>query len=169
MVAVRLLAGTRKVRRAIYFAAAPVVGSWRYHNRFQIVPPPPQAPRPPAEMGDHPLILEVAYMHSSDFMISNERAGGEIGLVLAGLLPWVDDRSRVAIHQEWGIPMDGSALPTRSIWTQATYMFEGFDSIADDFSAPACDALALVEDDDITVALAGRAVKSSHCPPRSTF
>jgi hypothetical protein len=127
----------RKVWREIVFAGAPVTGSWRYHDLFQIVPAPAHAPRPPAHGADHPFVLEVAYASSPDSGIVVTRAGArlfELNLLLAAFVPLIDARPRFRHEQRWAIPLDDSASPPRSIWTQQSYMFEPFQTVADDFT-----------------------------------
>lgn len=139
--------GTR-VRRQIAFSAVPVTGSWRYRDSLQILPAPPQAPRPQYLLGDHPFVLEVTYAHSEEFTIALERAFhelDEVNLVLAGALPWIDHRPRNS-QQQWAIPVGGEAVPKRSMWTQTTYRFEGFEAIADALTSEPGPPLRLVED-----------------------
>lgn len=40
---------------------APLTGWYRYKDVFQLIPAPPEAPRPPVILGDYPLILELQY------------------------------------------------------------------------------------------------------------
>ena len=43
----------------ILFAHRPVAGGFRFHSLpMQILPPPPEAPRPPHPGGEHPFVLE---------------------------------------------------------------------------------------------------------------
>ena len=46
-----------RVGSRILFAAVPVEGFCRYRDRFQIIPVPPDAPRPNVLMADHPFII----------------------------------------------------------------------------------------------------------------
>jgi len=50
-----------------YFALSqvPVVGYYRYRDLFQILPAPPESPRPPASLDAHPFIIELSYTTSS--------------------------------------------------------------------------------------------------------
>ena len=68
-----LTQGATKVRRLVLFSSAPTTGHFRYRDVFQIVPVPPEAPRPKFILGDHPLFLEVKVHISSNFMITNLR------------------------------------------------------------------------------------------------
>jgi hypothetical protein len=54
-----VLVGPQKVGREYSFSGFRVPGSWRgSRSGVQILPPPPEAPRAPVEMADHPFILE---------------------------------------------------------------------------------------------------------------
>jgi hypothetical protein len=58
---VAALAGPREtvVWRDVFFNILPVDGYWRYRDEWQIVPAPPQAPRPDVVIADHPFIVEL--------------------------------------------------------------------------------------------------------------
>jgi hypothetical protein len=47
------------VWRDVFFNILPVDGYWRYRDEWQIVPAPPQAPRPDVVIADHPFIVEL--------------------------------------------------------------------------------------------------------------
>lgn len=47
------------VWRDVYFSIFPVDGYWRYRDEWQLVPAPPQAPRPDVVIADHPFIVEL--------------------------------------------------------------------------------------------------------------
>jgi len=49
------------VAQDIAIADHGVTGSYRYAEKFQILPMPNAAPKQHVLMGDHPLVLEVAY------------------------------------------------------------------------------------------------------------
>lgn len=45
--------------REVFFSALPVDAYWKYQEQWQIMPAPPEAPRPIALIGEHPFILEL--------------------------------------------------------------------------------------------------------------
>jgi hypothetical protein len=47
------------VWRDVFFTMPSPEGFWRYRDDWQIVPAPPEAPRPEFLMGDHPFIVEL--------------------------------------------------------------------------------------------------------------
>jgi hypothetical protein len=63
----------QRVWRQVLFSAIPCEASWRYGDRFQITPPPENAPKPTTIMGEHPFILEIKVQNSTNFAISGLR------------------------------------------------------------------------------------------------
>lgn len=81
-------AGTGVAQRVL-LVSGPMDGWWRYRDRFQIVPVPPDAPRPGFLIGAYPFLLESTYNKSPDNLIDSlrrERVGFRISLVLSSLL-----------------------------------------------------------------------------------
>jgi len=71
-----ILVGPKKIGREYSFCSYRVVGSWRGdRSGVQILPPPPEAPRAPMEMADHPFILEFPITGAPDdlWSITNHR------------------------------------------------------------------------------------------------
>jgi hypothetical protein len=84
-----LVEGPLKIRRRVLFTGVPTVGFFRYKDLFQIMPVPPEAPRPKFIIGEHPFFLEFGVKTSSNFMISNlrqEKVGRELELLVSSLL-----------------------------------------------------------------------------------
>ena len=50
-----------KIIRTSLLSHTPLTGWYRYADLFQLIPAPPEAPRPPSQMGDYPLILELRF------------------------------------------------------------------------------------------------------------
>ena len=50
-----------KIIRTSLLSHTPLTGWYRYADLFQLIPAPPEAPRPQSSMGDHPLILELRF------------------------------------------------------------------------------------------------------------
>ena len=77
------------VSRAFLFADIPVNGWWRYGDMFQIMPAPPEAPRPIMLMADHPFVLEFVIHESQVGSITWARREArlrQLRLVLNALL-----------------------------------------------------------------------------------
>jgi hypothetical protein len=58
-VAALVAADETVVWRDVFFNGFPVDGYWSYRDEWQIVPAPPQAPRPDVMIADHPFIVEL--------------------------------------------------------------------------------------------------------------
>jgi len=91
----------RKVWRCVMFSGRPVEGYWCFKDEFQIVPAPPEAPRPNVLLAEHPFALDLAFDDSSDFRIRGlrrSRRSYELGLVLdlvlRGGISWTSRDSR---------------------------------------------------------------------------
>jgi hypothetical protein len=66
--------GPYKTGREYSFSSFRVAGSWRgTRSGVQILPPPPEAPRAPFEMAEHPFILEYPVKVSDLWPITNFR------------------------------------------------------------------------------------------------
>ena len=96
---------------ATVIPTVPTAGWWRYRNRFQIFPMPPEAPRPPQVFGGvHSLLLEVAYDGASHDELDEYRgavATREINRLLSGLLRGTEDRVGHFVRMDWVV------LPTK--------------------------------------------------------
>jgi hypothetical protein len=92
-----LISATKIVGREYSFAGHRVGGFWRgARSGVQIVPPPPNAPRAPVEMAEHPFILEFPIAASDFLPITNRRRLVEhrkVTLLLNTLL-----RSRISLQ-----------------------------------------------------------------------
>ena len=78
-----------RVFRHVLFAGHKLTGSWRYKDKFQITPVPPDAPQLDCLIGDHPFILESKVTTVKDGFIKSRRASRilrEHELLLAGLV-----------------------------------------------------------------------------------
>jgi hypothetical protein len=143
-----LTAAGRKVRRHIVFAIVPVEGSWSFRDLVQLLPAPDDAPRPPGPMGQNPFVLEASFADSQHPLLASERGAAavrEAHLLLSAFVPWIEGPSGWGhIELQWAIPVGRPV--TRSIWTQKVYTFEGFEYVAEGFSAPGHRKLALVDE-----------------------
>lgn len=50
-----------------HFSSRPVTKSWRYGDKFQILPPPPDAPLPETVIGDWPFLIEARFSSPDQF------------------------------------------------------------------------------------------------------
>ena len=135
-----LLTPVSRITRSVQFGLLPCTGAWRYRDRFQILPVPPEAPQPPQLLTNQPFVLEVRYDGVED-PIENpmleirraDEAVTEVGLVLAGLLPRIYFTPASGSASAWGIEL-GTGEAHRSKWVQLGYTFPGFNIRANDFT-----------------------------------
>jgi hypothetical protein len=142
-------ASQRQIRRFVLFASVPTEGQWRYRDQFQLLPAPPHAPHLQQVIGDHPLILEVSYKKSDNWMLNQHRAqvvARTIELLLALFL-------RHGIHtkprystKHWMLIADRSQddLKLHSEYLQVGFYIDGFVAVVDDFTeseAAECEAI----------------------------
>ncbi len=129
-----------KVCRWTLFSTRPVEGCWRYRDQFQIVPAPPDAPRPAELMAEHPFLLDFLFEDSAVGRIRHHRyvrRASDLTLVLNLLLrPRISSPSnRGRKHWVWVWPPERSVPDT--LWAQEGYMIPNFQYIIDDFPVAA--------------------------------
>jgi Protein of unknown function (DUF2934) len=81
------------IGRQVFFSFYPVRGWWRYRDRLQILPVPPQAPTLPSPYGKHPFLIEYTYRKANSGSVNVSRGFREASklrlLLNAVLRPWV--------------------------------------------------------------------------------
>jgi hypothetical protein len=145
-----LTPGPLKVRRRILFSSVPTQGTYRYEDRFQILPVPPEAPRPKFLMGEHPLFLELAIQTSSNFMISalrQERVGRQLEQVLSSLLTFGIRSIGIEARHHWSFDLSGDTVVLPSKFLQEGYGWDGVIGELDEFSA--CDEYPALAEIDV--------------------
>ena len=133
-----LSAAARKVRRHVLFAVVPTVGFFRYKGVFQIVPVPPEAPRPKQILGEHPFFLEFALGISSNFAITNLRHAKterQLELALSSILAYHITSIGPTLQQHWSIDLVGDTIVLPSKFLQEGYSWNGAVLEIDDFSS----------------------------------
>lgn len=130
-----------EIRRVALFAEVPTTGWFRYRDRFQLLPVPPEAPQPHQLLADHPFIAEFPVRRSNVVGVRWARettAEREVRLLLGGLLRYGVTGQRWLVSGAWVSPgrRDGKPAPLSDGVTFAThyYGFDGLESPATDFS-----------------------------------
>jgi hypothetical protein len=131
--------GPLKVRRRVLFSSVPTEGTFRYENMFQILPVPPEAPRPKYPRGEHPLFLELAVQTSPNVVISalrQERIGRQLEQVLSSLLTFRLNGIGPQVRHQWCSfdPSDNTVL-LPSKFLQEGYGWDGAVGELAEFSA----------------------------------
>lgn len=141
---------TTAVRRAILFSDLPVTGSYRYRDQFRIMPAPPEAPKLEQVLGDHPFVLEVVHRSSDNTDLRIQRGIREVqtvSLLLSGLIPWIVCERPGHLEQRWAIRLRQGSADSPSEWVQLTYMFPGFQALADEMTSDPGTPIELIEAD----------------------
>ncbi len=129
--------GTR-VGRVVLFTKVPVEGYFRHRDEFQILPVPPEAPRPEFSMGDHPFILEFRFAASSNWQIRHLRRAvleREFELVMAGLFEFSTRGLGKTSRWHWVLGERDQAKKWRSDYRQEMYTYPGLSLEGEDFTA----------------------------------
>jgi hypothetical protein len=111
-----------RVFRHVLFAAHKLIGSWRYKDRFQLTPVPPEAPQLNCLVGDHPFILETKITGSKDGFITSRHARQalrEHELLLAGLI-------NTGVHELPTRPWHGYWVLLPNEVYKTTYLMPGY-------------------------------------------
>lgn len=111
-----------RVVRQVLFAAHKLTGCWRYKDRFQLTPVPPEAPQLNCLVGDHPFILETKIAGSKDGFLTSRRAGQalrESELLLAGLI-------NTGVHQLPARPWHGYWVLLPDDGHKTAYLMPGY-------------------------------------------
>jgi len=142
-----------EIRRSLLFGIPPVNGFWRHGDDWQILPAPPQAPRPEFLMGDHPFVLEYRVRSSSAFSVAlmrRSRRYWELHLLLSLVLRGRITRETFEPQHHWVILPEPMPNGLQTAYVNEGYLVgEGFLLVADDFSDPSkYPPLAVVPDDD---------------------
>jgi hypothetical protein len=124
-------AGTKAARWTM-FSSRPVEASWRYREQFQLVPAPPQAPRPQQLIAEHPFIVDFLFSDSPDWSIGRMRCGrraADLMLVLNVLLTSRVTAPTVRSRKHWVWAPQGSTPAV--MWTGEGYMIPDFQYLVD--------------------------------------
>jgi len=143
------------IRADILFSSKPVKGSFRAaKDRFQIYPPPINAPRPGVLSADHPFILEFPLKSSSDGFVTNNRAmrrALELTWTLNALLRASITRIGPRARHLWGlIQTDQLKGPTQNDvkWVQEYYAIDGLPIQYADFSQACPEQVRVIPHDE---------------------
>src|SRR6266496_1359269 len=141
--------GPHGVGRDCSFSSFRVAGSWRgMRSGVQILPPPADAPRAPAEMAEHPFILEYPVKVSDLWPITNFRRLREhrqltflLNVLLAGGTTIQPRRPR----HLWAILHEEGVAGQEVKWVQEFYFANFGEAIRGELSPPAAETLEAVD------------------------
>ena len=129
------------VEVCIMFSSSPVKGSFTHPSgRVQILPAPPQAPRPPVLYADHPFVLEFPIRQSHNgFITTQRRTRGVLewtwilNVLLRANIKSIGPRS----GHMWALCLQGREGPPTQAqvqWAQEYYMIDSFKLVQDEFT-----------------------------------
>ena len=126
------------VWRDVFFNVLPVDGYWRYRDQWQIVPAPPQAPRPPVVIADHPFIVELRVPRHPDHptldLAIRGRRAWELQLILNVVLRGQIRRFGArAPERTWAYVEDADGA-VRTDWVQPGYFIPDWIYQSSDFT-----------------------------------
>lgn len=140
------------VWRDVFFNVRPVEGFWRNRDDWQIVPAPPQAPRPDLLLGDHPFIVEIRLPRYPDQAMltatTQDRRAWELLLILN--LVALGRVSRIGPRHHGHVwAFVGDELPPDTRYVQPGYSIPDWIYQSEDFTpTDDMDPLREVPDDE---------------------
>lgn len=130
--------GPSLVAHGILFANVATHGWVRYGDRFQILPVPPHAPRPPQPIGLHPFQIEVRFTSSANNIATFARrakALREYELLCAAFLATnIRSVGNNSAMFHWVLENPGAA-EMRVSHRQELYTWDGFTPVEADFTS----------------------------------
>jgi hypothetical protein len=128
-------AGT-KVGAVVLFANRPVNGFFKYADVFQILPLPPDAPRPKYPVGGgYPFLLEFTFSSSADVWLSVSRrmvVGRELELFVCGIVS--NSIHDLTSQHHWVMTSEPDVQPMTVGYCQEAYAVPGLKRERDAYS-----------------------------------
>jgi hypothetical protein len=129
------------VHRSIVFSIRRPAGFWRFDDRFQLLPAPPDAPDVP-ELAPRPLVLEFKVRHTVDDRLRTVRQADtetKLVLLLNALLRFGLTHAGFRSQRRWVTAIEWPQGPTgpaaaKTIYANDGYVLPAFAASADDFS-----------------------------------
>jgi hypothetical protein len=127
------------IGQTVLFASLPMSGYFSYGGLFQLVPVPPDAPRPRFAMAQHPLLLQYRFPGSADVMIKmlrSARVGRELELLCTALTFHIHGALGNVARHHWSV-IGGAENPAalRSEYCQEGYMWSGANGLPAAYSS----------------------------------
>jgi hypothetical protein len=129
-----------EVIRAVLFSVPEIKGFWRHGDDWQILPAPPEAPRPGFLMGEHAFVLEYRMRSSTNHTITltrRRRRYWELQLLLSLVLRDSIKRELDAHPHHWVLLPEPMTNGLQTVYANEGYIIGGFLPVAADFSEPA--------------------------------
>jgi hypothetical protein len=138
-----LLLGTPEYRvgQMVMFSRLPLNGWFRYGDRFQLIPVPPEAPRPGPGMwafGGFPLLMQYRFAGSREPSLQNLRrfnAGRELELLCTALSQHIEGGNAPTMRYRWFSSASGDQELQRAEFGLEGYNWLPFTSLAPEYSS----------------------------------
>jgi hypothetical protein len=129
-----------EVRRDVLFSGRDLRGFWRHRDEWQILPAPPESPRPGALYDEHAFVLEYRLRPSANDIVSltrRRRRYWELHLLLSLVFRGLITRENEAHPHHWVILDAPTPEGVQTAYLNEGYMVGGgFTLRAEDFSDP---------------------------------
>jgi hypothetical protein len=119
------------VGRQVFFSFYPVRGWWRYRDRLQILPVPPQAPTAPMLYAKHPFLIEYAYRKTNSGLVDTPRRIREasklqmlLNVLLIPHLTWISPRSVGTSSHHWTLVSNAPGEDWKVEYRQEFYTYK---------------------------------------------
>jgi hypothetical protein len=122
-----------RIGQQVLFASLPNRGWFRYRDAFQILPVPPDAPRPRFAMGEHPVLLQFRVRGSADSQIDmgrRMRIGREIELLCTALCINMRGSISSVARYHWSLVNANNPSHWHSEYCQEAYTWPEANGIA---------------------------------------
>lgn len=124
------------IGQTVLFARVPTTGHFTYRGRFQLLPVPQEAPRPPFILGQQPLILQYTFSQSEDMLINflrRARVAREIELLCVALTSSIWLSHGPVTNHHWVFNTDNPEN-WKSEFRQEGYTYPGANAFLPSFS-----------------------------------
>lgn len=125
------------VGRAVLFSSYPVTGYFEADGMFQILPVPPEAPKPSYSMAPHPFLIEFRFNGSPNFQVRLARRFREshkLALFLNVVLEGTITNPGPTHRAYWVLVSHEPGQPAKYDYCQGGYGYEGLNLESKAFS-----------------------------------
>ncbi|HSY46914.1 MAG TPA: hypothetical protein VK800_12750 [Steroidobacteraceae bacterium] len=126
------------IGQIVLFARLPMSGYFRYQDLFQLIPVPPDAPRPRFALAQHPLLLQYRFPGSPDVMIKmlrSARVGRELELLCTALTFNIQGGMGNVVRHHWSLVGAENPATWRSEYCSEGYTWPGANGLPAAYSS----------------------------------
>ncbi len=126
------------IGQTVLFSNLPMSGYFRYRDVFQLVPIPPDAPRPRFALAQQPLLLQYRFPSSPDMMIKllrSARVGRELELLCTALTVNIQGGIGNVARHHWSVVGGENPANWHSEYCPEGYMWSGANGLPAAYSS----------------------------------